>query len=116
MLTNCSISGTMHAMETTAPPVEVKPEFVPLTDAEKAALRDRILKGERLDLETCKRIVATQRMGRVAAAEAAAAGKGKRKSTKKGMTDDELDADLDKFLGGSGAASAGTDSTADSEL
>lgn len=72
--------------------------ITPLTPAEKEELRQRVLAGERLPLETSRRITFTLRQDRMSAAAAAAKGKSKR-SRGKAMTDAELDADLDGFLG-----------------
>lgn len=78
-----------------------------LSEAEKSDLRARVLAGERLAPEVAKSVVETFRAGRFSAAEAAKAKKGK--STKKVMTDDELDADLDSFIAVAKSKSATTE-------
>jgi hypothetical protein len=86
-----------------------------MTPEEKERIRQRVLAGERLDLETSKRIVESLRGERRSAAAAAAASSTK-KTRKKGMTDAELDADLDSFLGSPTAATKAGDSAPDLDI
>lgn len=90
---------------------------LPFTPAEKEELRQRVLRGERLDLETARRVTISLRGERITAmALAAATGKRNKKSTKsKGMSDAELDADLDRFLNVAGSSSAGDAEGGDEE-
>lgn len=71
----------------------------PLTAEQLADLRQRVLAGERLTPELSRRVVETRRSSRTAAAAVAKAKGGSKRKTKV-MSDDELFADLDSFLGG----------------
>lgn len=89
------------------------------TPEQKNDLRQRVLRGERLDLDTCRKVIEDLRQARFGAATAAAAST-KKKSTRKGISDEQLDKELDAALfglGDSGATAAtGGDSAPDIEL
>lgn len=79
-------------------PVPEKREFRILNAEERQDLRRRVLAGEDLTLEEARSVYETVRLGG-AAALIAADGTGKKKRSKKaGMSDEELNADLDKAL------------------
>ena len=81
-------------------------ELIPLTAEQCSDLRKQVLSGKQLDLETAREVIAYLRNSRVSAAEAANVSK---KSRKKGMTDAQLDADLDDFLGATTGAESEPD-------
>lgn len=77
-----------------------------LSNEQRNDLRRRVLAGERLPVETARQIVEEIRAGRRAAALAAVekGGKKRGKVGKPAMSDADLDADLDNFLGKAGVS------------
>jgi hypothetical protein len=87
-------------------------DLPPLTPERRVELRNRVLAGERLDIEIVRQLVNEMRIERSAIPEKTSK---KASPRKKAMTDDELDADLDLFIGRAAPAGTGDDNTAESD-